>query len=161
MSLRATTCSIRAHHADAASYLCALVDDPILPDLTYLNASVSVSVYTFLAHLDDDSTTSRLHPNHLPLDISLTSLPLACYRPPTLRARSFRNSRSPVTFPEQSTSIYNVLFKRNSVMVPLVFTAAFGFSLSYDVATSKWWDNHNKGVSVAQQLGGKVSRIGC
>lgn len=57
-------------------------------------------------------------------------------------------------FHNQSNSIYNVLFKRNSVMVPAIFGAAFAFSLSFDTVTSKWWDNHNKGVSVELCLGG-------
>ncbi|CAK9785738.1 unnamed protein product [Cutaneotrichosporon oleaginosum] len=44
-----------------------------------------------------------------------------------------------------SNAIYNVLFRRNSVMVPAVFASAFAFSLSYDTVTSAWWDKHNKG----------------
>lgn len=32
-------------------------------------------------------------------------------------------------------------------MVPTVFLAAFGFSIGFDVVTSKWWDQHNYPVS--------------
>lgn len=52
----------------------------------------------------------------------------------------------------QSSSIYNVLFRRNSVFVPTIFLGAFAFSIGFDTATTKWWDAHNKGVSV--EIGG-------
>lgn len=65
---------------------------------------------------------------------SHSSRPRPCALPPSASA-------------QQSNTIYNVLFKRNSVMVPAIFGTAFAFSLSYDTVTSAWWDNHNKGVS--------------
>jgi hypothetical protein len=42
---------------------------------------------------------------------------------------------------------YNTLFKRNSVFVSTVFLSAFTFSIGYDLATTAWWDAHNRGVS--------------
>jgi ubiquinol-cytochrome c reductase subunit 9 len=47
-----------------------------------------------------------------------------------------------------SQQFYNTLFKRNSVFVPTIFLTALGFSIGFDLATSAWWDAHNKGVSV-------------
>ncbi|KAL1410374.1 Cytochrome b-c1 complex subunit 9, mitochondrial [Vanrija albida] len=41
--------------------------------------------------------------------------------------------------------IYNTLFRRNSVFVPTIFLAAFGFSIGFDLATSAFWDKHNAG----------------
>lgn len=37
------------------------------------------------------------------------------------------------------------LFSRNSVYVGSIFFGAFAFGLTYDMATSKFWDSHNKG----------------
>jgi ubiquinol-cytochrome c reductase subunit 9 len=48
--------------------------------------------------------------------------------------------------------IYTTLFKRNSVFVTSVFLGAFGFSMGFDLATSAWWDAHNRGVSGASIL---------
>jgi hypothetical protein len=47
-----------------------------------------------------------------------------------------------------SQIIYNTFFKRNSVYVTTVFASAFAFSIGFDLATSAWWDAHNRGVSV-------------
>ncbi|KAG8929958.1 hypothetical protein FRC03_001262 [Tulasnella sp. 419] len=44
-----------------------------------------------------------------------------------------------------STALYNTVFKRNSVFVPTVFLAAFGFGISFDLATTAVWDWNNKG----------------
>lgn len=44
--------------------------------------------------------------------------------------------------------IYNTFFRRNSVFVSSVFVAAFTFSIGFDLATSAFWDAHNRGVSV-------------
>ncbi|KAK1927499.1 putative ubiquinol-cytochrome c reductase complex 7.3 kDa protein [Papiliotrema laurentii] len=41
--------------------------------------------------------------------------------------------------------IYNTFFKRNSVFVSTVFLSAFTFSIGFDLATSAWWDAHNRG----------------
>ncbi|KAN0064888.1 Cytochrome b-c1 complex subunit 9, mitochondrial [Thecaphora frezii] len=42
-------------------------------------------------------------------------------------------------------TIYQTVFKRNSVFVGTVFFGAFAFGIGYDVATQKWWDAHNHG----------------
>lgn len=56
--------------------------------------------------------------------------------------------------------IYNIFFRRNSIYVPTIFLGAFGFSIGFDVITSSWWDEHNKGVSVGgiqkNRLGGQL-----
>ncbi|KDN53177.1 putative QCR9-ubiquinol--cytochrome-c reductase subunit 9 [Tilletiaria anomala UBC 951] len=44
-----------------------------------------------------------------------------------------------------STTIYNTVFKRNSIFVGTVFFGAFAFGIGYDTATTAWWDNHNRG----------------
>lgn len=43
--------------------------------------------------------------------------------------------------------VYNALFKRNSIFITSVFLAAFTFSIGFDLATSAFWDRHNRGVS--------------
>lgn len=58
---------------------------------------------------------------------------------------SIRSSHSTVCSAQQP--IYNTFFKRNSVFVTSVFLGAFGFSIGFDLATSAFWDFHNKGVS--------------
>ncbi|ETS60327.1 hypothetical protein PaG_05523 [Moesziomyces aphidis] len=49
-------------------------------------------------------------------------------------------------------SVYNTVFKRNSVYVGSIFFGAFAFGIGYDLATTAWWDAHNKGVSLASPL---------
>ena len=44
--------------------------------------------------------------------------------------------------------IYSTLFKRNSIFVTTVFLSAFSFSIGFDLATTAYWDYHNKGVSI-------------
>ncbi|GFZ42622.1 hypothetical protein JCM24511_00339 [Saitozyma sp. JCM 24511] len=44
-----------------------------------------------------------------------------------------------------ASPIYTTIFKRNSVFVTSVFLGAFGFSMGFDLATSAWWDAHNRG----------------
>ncbi|WVR03839.1 hypothetical protein IAU60_000836 [Kwoniella sp. DSM 27419] len=41
--------------------------------------------------------------------------------------------------------IYNTFFRRNSAFVATCFVGAFTFSIGYDLATSAWWDYHNRG----------------
>lgn len=43
------------------------------------------------------------------------------------------------------TSIVNTFFKRNSVMVGTFIAGAFVFQPTFDVAVTKWYENHNKG----------------
>ncbi|KAH8762502.1 ubiquinol-cytochrome C reductase [Diaporthe sp. PMI_573] len=43
------------------------------------------------------------------------------------------------------TTIYNVLFRSNYAMLATVFAGAFGFQMAYDVSTTKFWDNMNRG----------------
>ncbi|ODQ57276.1 hypothetical protein WICANDRAFT_18002, partial [Wickerhamomyces anomalus NRRL Y-366-8] len=43
------------------------------------------------------------------------------------------------------TSIYNTLIKRNSVYVGTIFVGAFVFQGFFDVAVTKFYENHNKG----------------
>ncbi|KAL9940211.1 hypothetical protein V8E36_000916 [Tilletia maclaganii] len=42
-------------------------------------------------------------------------------------------------------TVYQSIFKRNSIYVGSVFAGAFGFAIGFDVITSKWWDSHNRG----------------
>ncbi|ORX63178.1 ubiquinol-cytochrome C reductase [Hesseltinella vesiculosa] len=42
-------------------------------------------------------------------------------------------------------TIYNTIFKRNSVFVTTVFAGALAFEVVYDSTTDKIWDNLNKG----------------
>ncbi|XXZ99781.1 qcr9 subunit 9 of the ubiquinol cytochrome-c reductase complex [Meyerozyma guilliermondii] len=37
------------------------------------------------------------------------------------------------------------LFQRNSIFVATIFAGAFAFESSFDVAVTKWYENHNKG----------------
>ncbi|CCE92683.1 ubiquinol--cytochrome-c reductase subunit 9 TDEL_0E04400 [Torulaspora delbrueckii] len=53
------------------------------------------------------------------------------------------------------STLYKVLFKRNSVFVGTVFASAFVFQATFDSAVTKWYENHNKGklwADVKQQL---------
>ncbi|KZT57105.1 hypothetical protein CALCODRAFT_483461 [Calocera cornea HHB12733] len=42
-------------------------------------------------------------------------------------------------------TLYNAFFRRNSVFVSTVFVGAFAFSLGFDTAINRVWDNWNKG----------------
>ncbi|KAI9300747.1 cytochrome b-c1 complex subunit 9 [Cunninghamella echinulata] len=42
-------------------------------------------------------------------------------------------------------TIYNTVFKKNSVFVTSIFVSAIAFEVAYDSTTSKIWDNLNKG----------------
>ncbi|PWY97973.1 putative QCR9-ubiquinol--cytochrome-c reductase subunit 9 [Testicularia cyperi] len=42
-------------------------------------------------------------------------------------------------------TVYNTLFKRNSVYVGSIFFGAFAFGIGYDLATTAWWNAHNRG----------------
>ncbi|CAO3652795.1 unnamed protein product [Cunninghamella echinulata] len=42
-------------------------------------------------------------------------------------------------------TIYNTVFKKNSVFVTCIFVSAIAFEVAYDSTTSKIWDNMNKG----------------
>jgi ubiquinol-cytochrome c reductase subunit 9 len=55
--------------------------------------------------------------------------------------------RPPFLYLSPQQPIYNTFFKRNSVFVTSVFLGSFVFSLGFDLATSSWWDAHNRGVS--------------
>ncbi|KAF9076436.1 ubiquinol-cytochrome C reductase UQCRX/QCR9-like protein [Rhodocollybia butyracea] len=44
-----------------------------------------------------------------------------------------------------STTIYNTFFKRNSIYVASVFTAAFAFGIGFDSGVTTFWDTWNKG----------------
>lgn len=48
-----------------------------------------------------------------------------------------------------TSTIYNVFIKRNAVFVTTIFTGAFAFGVGYDLATTAWWDAHNRGVRSA------------
>ncbi|WVQ83614.1 hypothetical protein IAT38_005755 [Cryptococcus sp. DSM 104549] len=47
--------------------------------------------------------------------------------------------------PSVQTLLYNTFFKRNSTYVATIFLGAFTFSIGYDLATTAFWDNHNRG----------------
>ncbi|PWN31590.1 ubiquinol-cytochrome C reductase [Meira miltonrushii] len=55
-----------------------------------------------------------------------------------------------------ATTIYSTIFKRNSVFVGTVFFGAFAFGIAYDTATTRAWNNHNKG-KLWQDIRDKVS----
>ncbi|KAI8072626.1 cytochrome b-c1 complex subunit 9 [Gongronella butleri] len=42
-------------------------------------------------------------------------------------------------------TVYNTIFKRNSVFVTTIFVGAIGFEVAFDSTTDKIWDNLNKG----------------
>lgn len=67
----------------------------------------------------------------------------------TLESCGFQHFKMfPITnsFLNQSfSSLYRVLFKRNSVFVGTVLASAFVFQASFDTAITKWYENHNKG----------------
>ncbi|KAI9474151.1 MAG: cytochrome b-c1 complex subunit 9 [Benjaminiella poitrasii] len=42
-------------------------------------------------------------------------------------------------------TIYNTLFKKNSMFVTSIFAGAIAFEVCFDSVTSKVWDNLNKG----------------
>ncbi|KAI8980250.1 ubiquinol-cytochrome C reductase [Pilobolus umbonatus] len=43
-------------------------------------------------------------------------------------------------------TIYNTIFKKNSVFITTIFAGAIAFEVGFDTATSKLWDSVNKGV---------------
>ncbi|ROW11126.1 hypothetical protein VMCG_01193 [Cytospora schulzeri] len=43
------------------------------------------------------------------------------------------------------TTLYNILFRNNYTMLGAVFASAFAFQMSFDVSTTKIWDNMNRG----------------
>ncbi|PWN25943.1 ubiquinol-cytochrome C reductase [Jaminaea rosea] len=56
-----------------------------------------------------------------------------------------------------SSTIYQTIFKRNSVFVGSIFFGAFAFGLGFDTATNKLWENHNKGklwADIRDKVGG-------
>ncbi|KAF6742626.1 cytochrome b-c1 complex subunit 9 [Ephemerocybe angulata] len=44
-----------------------------------------------------------------------------------------------------SNTIYNAVFKRNSVFVSTIFIGAFAFGIGFDTGVQKFWDSYNKG----------------
>ncbi|GAA5809271.1 hypothetical protein MFLAVUS_002677 [Mucor flavus] len=42
-------------------------------------------------------------------------------------------------------TIYNTIFKKNSVFVATIFTGAIAFEVAFDSTCDKVWDNYNKG----------------
>ncbi|KAI9025064.1 ubiquinol-cytochrome c reductase core subunit 9 QCR9 [Phycomyces blakesleeanus] len=42
-------------------------------------------------------------------------------------------------------TIYNTIFKKNSVFVTSIFVGAIGFEMAFDTVSDKVWDNVNKG----------------
>ncbi|CAG60137.1 uncharacterized protein GVI51_H09229 [Nakaseomyces glabratus] len=43
------------------------------------------------------------------------------------------------------SSLYKVLFKRNSIFVGTILASAFVFQGAFDTAVTSWYENHNKG----------------
>ncbi|KAK4220220.1 Ubiquinol-cytochrome C reductase, UQCRX/QCR9 like domain containing protein [Rhypophila sp. PSN 637] len=41
--------------------------------------------------------------------------------------------------------LYNALFKKNYVMLGVVFAGAFGWEMFYDTTMNKVWDYNNRG----------------
>ncbi|KAF8351119.1 cytochrome b-c1 complex subunit 9 [Amanita rubescens] len=44
-----------------------------------------------------------------------------------------------------ANSIYNTIFKRNSVFVATAFAGAFAFGIGYDLGITAFWDRWNQG----------------
>ncbi|KAI8391597.1 cytochrome b-c1 complex subunit 9 [Radiomyces spectabilis] len=44
-----------------------------------------------------------------------------------------------------SRTIYNTIFKRNSVFITSIFAGAIAFNMGFDTVTDKVWDNMNQG----------------
>lgn len=44
-----------------------------------------------------------------------------------------------------AASVYNVIFRRNTVFLTTVFVGAFGFEIAFDKTITKLWDAHNRG----------------
>lgn len=86
--------------------------------------------------------TSRYVASHRSSDRFLLSISSLFRRPPS----PWHDPASP-SRPSHPQIIYNTFFKRNSVFVSTVFLSAFTFSIGFDLATSAWWDAHNRGVS--------------
>ncbi|KAH8087000.1 ubiquinol-cytochrome C reductase [Filobasidium floriforme] len=40
---------------------------------------------------------------------------------------------------------YNTFVRRNSVFVSSIFLGAFAFSITFDLATTAFWERHNRG----------------
>ncbi|KAI8979408.1 ubiquinol-cytochrome C reductase [Mycotypha africana] len=45
-------------------------------------------------------------------------------------------------------TIYNTIFKRNSVFVTTIFVGAIGFTMGFDTITTKVWDDINRGAQM-------------
>ncbi|ROW18169.1 hypothetical protein VPNG_00113 [Cytospora leucostoma] len=43
------------------------------------------------------------------------------------------------------TTLYNILFRNNYTMLGAVFAGAFAFQITWDLSTTRLWDNINKG----------------
>jgi hypothetical protein len=84
---------------------------------------------------------------------ALPSLP-AHTRSPLIRpwsaARPLRSVRS--LAPRTFQLLYRTLFQRNSVYLTGILGAGFAFSISYDLATSAYFDWWNQGVSPPHAL---------
>lgn len=63
---------------------------------------------------------------------------------------------SPLT---NTQSVISNLFKRNSVYVATIFGGAFAFQGFFDVAVTKWYENHNKG-KLWKDIKGKLGEAG-
>ncbi|KAG6829324.1 qcr9 subunit 9 of the ubiquinol cytochrome-c reductase complex [Tricholoma furcatifolium] len=44
-----------------------------------------------------------------------------------------------------ATTIYNTIFKRNSVYVTTIFAGAFAFGIGFDMGVTRFYDSWNKG----------------
>ncbi|ORY89952.1 cytochrome b-c1 complex subunit 9 [Syncephalastrum racemosum] len=42
-------------------------------------------------------------------------------------------------------TVYNTIFKKNSVFITSIFAGAIGFEMAFDTASNKIWDDLNKG----------------
>ncbi|AAS50221.1 AAL145Wp [Eremothecium gossypii ATCC 10895] len=43
------------------------------------------------------------------------------------------------------STLYNTLFRRNSVFVGTIFASAFVFQTAFDSGITAWYEKHNKG----------------
>ncbi|ORY79894.1 putative QCR9-ubiquinol--cytochrome-c reductase subunit 9 [Protomyces lactucae-debilis] len=44
-----------------------------------------------------------------------------------------------------ASTVYQTVFKRNSVFIGTVFATGFAFKIAFDMTTTSIWDNANKG----------------
>lgn len=70
-------------------------------------------------------------------------LSLDCLRSRALKSNEFTNNK--IFLQSFSSTLYNTIFKRNSVFVGTIFASTFLFQVAFDSGVTAWYENHNKG----------------